>query len=328
MVLTLGNSNLFWEEIRSNSPHPSLPWVICGDFNSIFDPADKSNGSYYREDIRLAQNLIMDLHLLEPPSSGKHFTWTNGQVDPIWVKLDRFLVNAKWIKMFPRVLQNCLPRLGSDHVPIRLESGIHIPKARLFRFEKVWFTADNFLDLIKDWWNLPQLSGCGAFILAKKITLLREKLRNWAKMEFGSIKLKKMALLHEIGLIDAIKESRPLSIEEREKDSSLQVEMYSILKQEEIYRRQRARFTWLKDGDENTSFFHSIANGRKNRNFIPWVWHDNQRVRDNERIGASFTCFYKDLFGSTQDHRFHLDWENLLGHKSHHDLTALDVPFS
>lgn len=108
----------FWEEIRHSSSHPSLPWVICGDFNSIFDPADKSNGSYHREDIRLAQNLIMDLQLLEPPSFGKHFTWTNGQADPIWVKLDHFLVNSKWIEWFPRVLQNCLPRLGSDHVPI------------------------------------------------------------------------------------------------------------------------------------------------------------------------------------------------------------------
>lgn len=41
----------FWDEIRHFSPHPSLPWVICGDFNSIFDPTDKLNGSFHREDI-------------------------------------------------------------------------------------------------------------------------------------------------------------------------------------------------------------------------------------------------------------------------------------
>lgn len=158
----------FWDEIRHCAPHSSVPWVICGDFNSIFDPFDKSNGSFHREDIRLAQNLVMELQLLEPPSFGRHFTWTNGQSDPIWVKLDRFLVNPKWTKLFPRVLQNCLPRLGSDHVPISLEFGVHIPKPRPFRFEKVWCSADNFFDLIKDCWDFPQLVGCGAFILAKK----------------------------------------------------------------------------------------------------------------------------------------------------------------
>lgn len=255
----------------------------------------------------------MDLQLLEPPSFGKHFTWTNSQEDPIQVKLDHFLVNSSWLELFPRVLQNCLPRLGSDHVPIRLEYGIHIPKPHPFRFEKAWFSANNFLDLIKEWWDSPQLVGCGAYILAKKITLLRERLRNWMKEDFGQIKLKKLALLHEIGLIDAIKESRPLKEEERGKDNALRVEMLSILKQEEIYWKQRAPVTWLNEGDENTSFFHAVANGRKNRNFIPAVLYANQRVEDNEKIGASFTSFYKDLFGSSQEHRFHLDWTSLLG---------------
>lgn len=289
----------FWDEIRLSAPHPSLPWVICGDFNSIFDQADKSNRTYHREDIQLAQNLLMDLHLLEPPSFGKHFTCTNGQADPIWVKLDRFLVNANWIKLFPKVLQNCLPRLGSDHVPIRLESGIHIPKLRPFRFEKAWLSASNFLDLIKEWWDAPQLVGCGAFIMAKKIALLRDQLRNWAKVDFGSIKLKKLALLHEIGILDALKESRPLMDEKRGKDNAIKVEMFSIFKQEEIYWKQRARISWLKEGDEILVFFHSVANGRRTRNFISGVWHDNQRAEDTKRIGASFTSFYKNLFGST-----------------------------
>lgn len=87
----------------------------------------------------------------------------------------------------------------------------------------------------------------------------------------------------------------------------LRVEMVSILKQEEIYWKQRARVTWLKEGDENTNYFHSVANGCRNRNFIPWVWHDNHRVDDIGRIGDSFTSFYKDLYGSTQEHRFQIN---------------------
>lgn len=302
--------------------------MICGDFNSIFSPSDKSNGTFNCEDIRLAQGLVADLHLLEPPFFGKRFTWTNGQASPIWVKLDRFLVNSRWVEFFPRVTQNCLPRLGSDHVPIRLESGLHIPKPRPFRFEQAWCLADNFFDLIKDWWNLPQPSGCGAFILAKKIKHLKEKLKTWAREDFGSIRLKKLALLHDIGLLDNLKESRSLTDEETHKENDLRAEMYGILKQEEIYWKQRARVTWLKEGDENTSYFHSVANGRKNQNFINRIRQGGQVVEDSHRMGNFFTSYYNDLFGSIQDHRSQINWCHLLGPKAQNDLTMLDSPFT
>lgn len=158
--------------------------------------------------------------------------------------------------------------MGSDHVSIRLESGIHIPKPHPFRFEQAWCSTENFFDLIKEWWESPQLVGCGAFNIAKKIKLLRERLKYWAKVDFGSIKLKKLALLHDIGLINATKESRPLMEEEMGKDNNLRAEMVSILKSEKIYWNQRARVTWLKEGDENTNYFHSIADSRRNSIFI------------------------------------------------------------
>lgn len=104
--------------------------------------------------------------------------------------------------------------------------------------------------------------------MAKKIKLLIERLKYWAKVDFGSIKLKKLALLHDIGLINATKESRPLMEEEMGKDYNLKAEMVSILKSEKIYWNQRARVTWLKEGDENTNYFHSIANSRRNSIFI------------------------------------------------------------
>lgn len=218
--------------------------------------------------------------------------------------------------------------LGSDHVPIRLESGVHIPKPRLFRFEQAWCSVDNFFDLIKEWWDHPQPDGCGAFIIAKKTMKLRECLKSWAKTDFGSIKLKKLALLHDLGELDAAMESQALTEDELRKDKDLRLEMFTILKQEEIYWKQRARVTWLKEGDENTSYFHSVANGRKNRNFIPWVRHEDQRVEDIGRMGDSFTSYYKDLFGTTQEYRFHINWPNLLGPKAHNDLTMLDSPFT
>lgn len=83
--------------------------------------------------IRNANDFMLDLGLLEPPTIGRRFTWTNGQAGLIWVKLDRFLVNNNWVAHFPKIIQNCQPRLGSNHVPIRLEVGNHYSKSKPFR---------------------------------------------------------------------------------------------------------------------------------------------------------------------------------------------------
>lgn len=105
------------------------------------------------------------------------------------------------------------------------------------------------------------MHGYGAFVLAKKITQIREHLKHWAKFDFGSIKLKKLALLHDIEQFDVIRESHSLSTEEGAKDVKLRIELGQILKQEEIYSKQGARITWLKKGDKNTRFFLDISNG-------------------------------------------------------------------
>lgn len=69
--------------------------MISLSLDAIFEFEDKNNGSPNLDDIRCAQSLIRDLNLLEPPLVGRKFTWTKGQSDPIWVHLDRFLINQK-----------------------------------------------------------------------------------------------------------------------------------------------------------------------------------------------------------------------------------------
>lgn len=117
----------FWEELRGCAVEPSVNWVIYGDFNAIFALKDKASSVPKLEDIRQARNFLYDFGLWESSSVGRRFTWMNGQVDPIWVKLDQFLINNAWVDHFPRMIQNFLPRLGSDHMPICLEAATTRP---------------------------------------------------------------------------------------------------------------------------------------------------------------------------------------------------------
>lgn len=107
---------------------------LC-DFNAIFILEDKISGTPNLKGIHSINAFLSDLGLFEPTSLGRRFTWTNGQEDPIWVKLDYFVVNNTWVAHLNKLIQNSLPRLGSDHVPICMEVGNHGSTPRPFRFE-------------------------------------------------------------------------------------------------------------------------------------------------------------------------------------------------
>lgn len=100
---------------------------------------------------------------------------------------------------------------------------------------------------------------------------MRTQLRQWAKFSFGSIKLKTLALPQDVEALDIVKESRRLTLVESQKMQELFDKLKDIHKEEELYRKQRSRIQWLKEGNENTKFFNTVANGRKNRNFIPYI---------------------------------------------------------
>ncbi|KAH7691786.1 DNase I-like protein [Dioscorea alata] len=158
----------FWDELRRSVGPSNVPWIIRGDFNSIFDTGDKLFGPPNLEDIRMAKSFIQDLELIEPSLLGRRYSWTNGQTDPIWLKLARFVVNGACANLFPRMLQNSLPRLGSDHVPIRLELGVHLSNPRPFRYELAWETTDGFRELVSQWWMEFSPHGCGHLLWPKR----------------------------------------------------------------------------------------------------------------------------------------------------------------
>lgn len=222
--------NAFWEELRASVGPPGMPWIIYGDFNATFNLEDKNGGPHNLEDIRQANLFLHDLQLQEPPPVGRRFSWTNGQAEPIWVKLDRFIVSGECATFFPKMTQKSLPQLGSDHVPIRLELGFHSFNPRPFRYELAWITVEGFGDLVNKWWEACSPQGCGAFVFSKKLMFLRAHLRHWAKFSFGSTKLKKLALLHELDKLDSAKEIRPLLLTEFKQEEDLRSELFLIHK--------------------------------------------------------------------------------------------------
>lgn len=79
-------------------------------------------------------------------------------------------------------------------------------------------------------------------------------------------------------------------LDEREK-------LNNHLLQEEIYWKQRAKLFWLREGDENSIFFHFSAPDRKRANRVELLF-DNAgfRVEDHEEMCGVVHDYFNMLF--------------------------------
>lgn len=100
-----------------------LPWVCGGDFNEILSGEEKVGGNMRR------QSLLDDFRgaldhcaLRDLGCKGGVFTWCNERNPPhtVWVRLDRFCANSRWIDRMGNFCVELLVYDHSDHYPIAL----------------------------------------------------------------------------------------------------------------------------------------------------------------------------------------------------------------
>jgi hypothetical protein len=60
---------------------------------------------------------------------------------------------------------------------------------------------------------------------------------------------------------------------------------------------------WLLKGDANTSYFHTVANGRKRKCLIRNLVEGDRVIKDQEELKTYILEFYKNLFGGGQEPR-------------------------
>jgi hypothetical protein len=149
-----------------------------------------------------------------------------------------------------------------------VESGGMARGKSAFKFENMWSKVAGFRDKIQGWWSSYSFSDPPSLVLARKLKALKEDLKIWNKEVFGDVGLKKKCVMDDILKLDEKEFRGGLSDEKHLQRDHLKADWDRLAHLNEVSWRQKSRILWLREGDNNTKFFHKMANSNKRRNRV------------------------------------------------------------
>ncbi|KAK7842693.1 hypothetical protein CFP56_013490, partial [Quercus suber] len=204
-------------------------------------------------------------------------------------RLDCAFATPTWLELFPATRVQHIHSNASDHNPIIIKpEGIVQCKNKPFCFESMWMKDVRCKKTIIDAWGLPSFE-CNMLLAPSKIKSCSEKLVEWSRSSFGSIKRQ---LAEASKMLVSTKEAAA-------RGGSIDQEINELIDKESLMWFQRARAMYLQLGDSNTRFFHSRASQRFKRNRILGL-KNNQNIwcTSEHQLHEIATSFYRDLFTS------------------------------
>jgi len=262
------NKEDFLIELANTCSRETHPYIVGGDFNIMRHPDDKSKGHFDTKWPNIFNAVIESVDLKEIVMSGQQYTWAEPGDDPTYEKLDRVLVSTEW-NFFPLSTLQSRDRSQSDHTPLILNSGssTHNNKQTTFKFEREWLIRDGFF-MVAHLWPLKNRGGTTMERWQNKIRHLGQYMRGWTKDSAGSYKKEKKKLISMLDAIDKKAKNTFLSDNEIKTKHYLKEKLVLLLREEEMKWYERAKVNDLLEGDDNTHFFHLVANGKHHKHYI------------------------------------------------------------
>ncbi|KAJ6805489.1 uncharacterized protein M6B38_180740 [Iris pallida] len=270
-----------------------------GDFNAMLLRQEKVGGRPVPDSILYDfQRCLLMSGMRGLERAGHIWTWHNKATqNRIACQLDRALGNSEWFRCFPNSVAEGLAASTSDHSPIRV--GLcerPTLRARPFRYNNSWYLSPGYEEVVMR--EMPHFrEGTAQFRMVHKLKQLKRAIRGWVKTRPRTSLAEKEEELRDT---QVALQSDIMNGELAAKEKTL-IEEVSIMRlQEEISAAQRAKCTWLKDGDRCTKFFYDVIRIRQHRNSIPRLLNAEGRlVGDPVEIQEEAVRFYTDLYQQT-----------------------------
>nr|GEV91106.1 hypothetical protein [Tanacetum cinerariifolium] len=92
-------------------------------------------------------------------------------------------------------------------------------------------------------------------------------------------------------------DSDPSNLSFREKEAETMANFNEALLMEEKFLKQKAKITWLKEGDSNTAYFHKVVKSHVSRSRIDVVTDANGNVHHSTDVAKAFINHYEIFLG-------------------------------
>ena len=199
---------------------------------------------------------------------------------------------------FPGSIVTHLNCNSSYHCPLLINlSGFKPPPRKCsLRFEEIWLSDERCFETVEASWSSVH-DGTSDECILKKIEACGKDLAWWNKNIFGNVK--KELEKKKAQLAQAEREAIVSGMNHRV--CELKEHINVLLDKEARLWCQCSRVLWLKNGDNNTKFFHCQASKRHRRNLIHGIRDETNNWQIHSEPTASvFIRYYQELFATSK----------------------------
>ncbi|XP_074299876.1 uncharacterized protein LOC141631053 [Silene latifolia] len=276
-------------------------WVVMGDFNNVLAMNERIGSEVTDVEVRDFQECVDYCGLCDIPAQGAFFTWTNKHEigDLKFSRIDRTLVNDSWLLEFPNTITIYHPEGVFDHCPCTLQLNSEVRNQnRSFKYFNMWGKDPNFHNIVQGRWS-DQLYGYKMFQLVKKLKFLKQPLKELNRTGYANIETTAQVALKHLHSVQMQLQGDPTNV-----DLQQAVKVADILYKDRgqalrSFLAQKAKAHWMRDGDDNTHYFHSVIKARRMQNRILGIYEmDGQNHTTSTDIEAAFVKYYKHILGT------------------------------
>ncbi|MCH79914.1 RNA-directed DNA polymerase (Reverse transcriptase), partial [Trifolium medium] len=263
--------DLWFNLLSFKNDHPVGEWCVLGDFNSVRAISERKGVNSGESQVLSPEmvgfnGFLEDLDLMDLPLLGRRFTWAHSNGVSM-SRIDRILISEGWLDHWLNPSLWVLDRDISDHCPLLLRYSTDAWGPNPFRFSNRWLNHKGF-----------------------------EKL--WNQVVFGNVDARVNLLVEEIKAADLRAELTGLTEAEADSRKKCFADLWILLKSKDAQMYQRSRAKWLKQGDENTGYFHACVKARRNQNRIGALKVEGEWVENPTRIREVIVDYFRHHFSS------------------------------
>ncbi|KAL2224648.1 UNVERIFIED_CONTAM: hypothetical protein Sindi_3028900 [Sesamum indicum] len=261
---------------------------------------------------------IQNAGLLPLPMQGEWYTWHNCSANPrnLWKRLDRILINDRWMAQFLTSFYTSLTLRTSDHSPLVLNGDSQQQYGGMFRFDNYLILSSEFIPSVQQVWQ-HNIIGVPMYAVTRKLKTLKPVFREQRR--------NKGDLSHNVQMAKGFLEMAQLLVSSNRRDELyLQLEhccrsvQAKAAKLEQRMLQQRAKIQWMKGGDQSSRvFFRQIAQRRLVRRILQINDDHGDTHTEPGAVINEFVTYYQNFLGGERrrdviDLRFLRPWARQL----------------